>query len=208
MSPAGRPAPGAAAPRRLRAPWNRAVFLDKDGTLVENIPFNVDPRRIRLTARASDAMRLLHRAGFLLIVVTNQSGIARGILTESMMGRVRARLERLAKASGAALTDFLYCPHHPAGTLRRYACACACRKPGPGMLLRAAARHRIDLTRSWLIGDILDDVEAGRRAGCSTILIDNDNETEWRLGPYRLPHAVAGNLLEAARFVLCGRRPA
>jgi D-glycero-D-manno-heptose 1,7-bisphosphate phosphatase len=185
---------------------HRAVFLDKDGTLVDDIPFNTEPRRIRLADRAAEGLRLLHRAGYLLIVVSNQSGIARGMFPESAMDRVRTRLLRLARRAGADLADFLYCPHHPDGSVRRYARACVCRKPEPGMILSAALRHRIDLARSWLIGDILDDVEAGRRAGCSTILIDNDNETEWRLGAYRFPHAVAEDLLQAARIVTCRSR--
>src|SRR5205085_6378312 len=95
-----------------------------------------------------------------------------------------------------------HCPHHPDGTVERYARACACRKPQPGLLLRAARDHDLDLARSWLVGDILDDVEAGRRAGCRTVLLDNGHETEWVLTPERLPHHIACDLAQAADLIL------
>ncbi|HKY33647.1 MAG TPA: HAD family hydrolase [Candidatus Polarisedimenticolia bacterium] len=179
----------------------RAVFLDKDGTLVEDLRYNADPARIRAAPGAAEALRRMHAAGFLLVVVSNQAGIALGLFSESAMTAVRSRIESIARDAGAELTDFRYCPHHPEGRIERFAVACACRKPEPGMILDAAREHGIDLAGSWLIGDILDDVEAGRRAGCTTILLENDNETEWRLGPYRFPHWTAADLQEAATIV-------
>lgn len=176
----------------------RAVFLDKDGTLVENVPYNVDPARIVLTANAGPGLRLLQRQGFRLIVVSNQPGVALGRFPESALARVRARLEELAAACGVRLEGFHYCPHAPGpGGLA----PCSCRKPAPGLLLQAARVHGVDLPGSWLIGDILDDIEAGRRAGCKTILIDNGNETEWHVTPQRCPHGFALDLLHAATLV-------
>lgn len=179
----------------------RAVFLDKDGTLVDDVPFNADPGKIRLSEGAGDALGAMRSLGFRLIVVSNQPGIARGLVPEAAMADVRGRIDELLAPHGASLDGFYYCPHWPHGRLSRHAFACDCRKPRPGLLLRAAAEHGIDVTRSWMVGDILDDVEAGRRAGCRTLLIDNGNETEWLLDPMRRPHRLARDLRHAARLV-------
>jgi D-glycero-D-manno-heptose 1,7-bisphosphate phosphatase len=179
-----------------------AVFLDKDGTLVENVPYNVDPLQIRLTSGAQEALAALHAASYLIVVVSNQSGIARGFFGEDALAAVEQRLRHLLAEIEVPLTGFYCCPHHPDGRVLTYAVACACRKPEPGMILRAAADHKVDLTRSWFVGDILDDVEAGRRAGCRTILIDNHNETEWQLSDARTPDHVARDLSEAAGVIV------
>lgn len=179
----------------------RAAFIDKDGTLIEDVPFNADPHRIRLSAGAGPALQALKHSGYLLVVVSNQSGIARGLIPESAMGPVRARVDELLAPHGVALDDFRYCPHWPHGRVVRFAYVCDCRKPLPGMLLQAAADLQLDLRACWMIGDILDDVEAGRRAGCRTILIDNGHETEWELGPLRRPHRLARNLPHAADII-------
>jgi histidinol-phosphate phosphatase family protein len=179
-----------------------AVFLDKDGTLVENVPYNADPARIRLAPGAPDALGLLHGAGYQLLVVTNQAGVARGLFPESALAPVAARLRALLGEAGVPLRGFLYCPHHPDGVVGPYRLRCACRKPAPGLLLRASAAHGLDLAASWMVGDILDDVEAGRRAACRTVLVDAGGETEWRAGPDRRPDHVVGSLLEAARRIV------
>ena len=169
----------------------KAVFLDKDGTLVRNVPYNVDPAKVELTPHATRALRELSRAGFRLLVVSNQPGLAHGYFAEDRLHVLHAHLRSLLPE----LSEFYYCPHGPDED-------CACRKPACGLLLRAAYRHGIDLARSWMVGDILDDVEAGRRAGCRTVLVDNGNETEWQRGPLRKPHFVARDLGEAANAIL------
>ena len=179
----------------------KAVFLDKDGTLVENVPYSVDPARLRLVSGAGEALRLLRDAGFVFFVVSNQSGVARGLYDEEALEPVRLRLEELLAGQGVQLADVYFCPHHPQGVRRDYAVECLCRKPMPGMLQRAAGEHDVDLGRSWLIGDTLDDVEAGVRAGCRTVLLDG-GETEWRMSEMRLPHHVAESMGEAARLIL------
>jgi len=176
-----------------------AIFLDKDGTLIEDVPYNVDPAQMRLGAGVAAGVRRLHEAGFALVVVTNQSGVARGYFAEAAIAPVETRLRQLLRVP---ITGFYYCPHHPDGTVLEYAIRCRCRKPQPGMLRRAAMDLGLDLNCSWLIGDILNDVEAGQRAGCRTILIDNGNETEWLLTPGRVPHQTVLTFDEAAKVIL------
>lgn len=179
-----------------------AIFLDKDGTLVDDIPYNVDPALVRLAPGAAEGTAALHDAGYLLVVVSNQSGVARGYFDEKSLGPVGNRLEELLGAAGAKLAGFYYCPHHPEGIVPAYSVGCQCRKPRPGMLLAAADDLGIDLSSSWLIGDILDDIEAGRTAGCRTVLIKNGNETEWDLGQRRVPDRLAANFTEAVDWIL------
>ncbi|MGE5638715.1 MAG: D-glycero-alpha-D-manno-heptose-1,7-bisphosphate 7-phosphatase [Clostridia bacterium] len=169
-----------------------AVFLDKDGTLVEDVPYNVDSARVRLGPGAEAAVRSLAAHGYRLIVVSNQGGVGLGRLRETDLVVLNGRLQRLLDG---ALAGFYYCTHHPRA-------GCDCRKPRPGLIFRAAAEQRLDLARSWMIGDILDDVEAGRRAGCRTCLIDNGNETEWKRGAAREPHHVAADLAAAAAHIV------
>ncbi|MDB5760602.1 MAG: family hydrolase [Burkholderia sp.] len=179
----------------------RAIFLDKDGTLVDDVPYNVDPALLVLARHAGPALRLLRSLGYRLYVVSNQSGVARGRFGEDALPPLFARLEAMLAQEGVTLDGVFWCPHHPQGVIARHAIDCACRKPQPGMLQQAAARHDIDLAASWMVGDILDDVEAGRRAGCRTVLIDNGNETEWLLSPQRMPHLSVPDLLAAAQGI-------
>jgi len=178
-----------------------AVFLDKDGTVLADVPYNVDPARMAYARHAQAGLRLLGALGMPLIVVSNQPGVALGYFPPRALAGMQARLEAMFRAAGARLAGCYWCPHHPDGHLPAYAGACDCRKPRPGLLLRAAREHRIDLARSWFIGDILDDVEAGNRAGCRTVLVDAGSETEWRPGAWRAPWARAGDLRQAARCV-------
>jgi histidinol-phosphate phosphatase family protein len=180
----------------------RAVFLDKDGCLVVDVPYNVDPEKIRLTPGAAEGLAALHAAGYALVVVSNQSGVARGLFPASALAGVERRLRELLAAAGAPPAGFYWCPHHPHGRVADYAVACGCRKPAPGLLVGAAADLGLDLARSWMVGDILDDVEAGRRAGCRTVLLVPGGETEWRDGPDRRPHYTAADLAAAARLIL------
>ena len=175
-----------------------AVFLDKDGTLVVDVPYNVDPDRVALTPFARDACQALDANGYALVVVTNQSGIARGLFEPEALHAVK---ERLTELISVPFAGFYHCPHGPDD-------GCSCRKPGDAMLHRAAADLDLDLTGSWMVGDILNDVEAGRRAGCRTVLIDNGGETEWRDGPLRKPHVTVPDLGLGAIAILNSQRRA
>lgn len=185
-----------------------AVFLDKDGTLVHDLPCNVDPDKVRLRSDAGPALALLQKRGYRLVLVSNQGGAARGLFDESALDAVWAAVAEALSPYGVVLDAIYYCPHDPAGTVPALARPCDCRKPAPGMLLRAAREHGLDLARSWFVGDILDDVEAGRRAGCRTVLLDVGSETEWRSGPLRHPDHVVASLTEAAAAILAEDAPA
>jgi D-glycero-D-manno-heptose 1,7-bisphosphate phosphatase len=181
---------------------NRAVFVDKDGTLVHDVPYNVEPSLVQLQEEAADGLKMLKDNGYLIIVITNQSGVARGYFEERDLLRVESQLKLLLKQDGIELDGFYYCPHHPEGIVREYALVCNCRKPKSGMILQAADDLDIDVAGSWMIGDILDDVEAGNMAGCKTILIDNNHETEWKLSAERQPTYRVRSIKEAARVIL------
>lgn len=179
----------------------KAIFLAKNGTLVDPQPHALEPRHIRLSSGAGPALRLLARHDYRFFIVSNQSGIAAGQIPEAAMDALNHRLSDLLFRENLSLDGFYYCPHHPLGQLAPYAIACACRKPLPGLLLKASSEHGITLRDSWMIGAILHDVEAGNRAGCRTVLLDNGNETEWRLGPRRIPTRIAPDLYAAAVLI-------
>jgi D-glycero-D-manno-heptose 1,7-bisphosphate phosphatase len=148
-----------------------AVFLDRDGTLIEEVHYLSAPEQVRPIPGAADAVRQLNAAGVLVVVVTNQAGVARGYFPERRVAEAHERLSALLAEAGARVDAYFYCPHHPTEGVGAYRAECACRKPKPGMLLTAARELDIDLGRSWMIGDKPDDAEAGLAAGCRTILV-------------------------------------
>lgn len=179
-----------------------AVFLDKDGTLVHDVPFNAVPALAVFAPGVIRGLKRLQAAGFRLIIVSNQSGVAYGLFDEWQVRAMLAHLVRELTKSAVYLDGFLFCPHHPKGSVSVYRQECFCRKPRPGMLLAAAKMFRVSLEESWLIGDILDDVEAASRAGCRSVLINNGNETAWVGGSFRAPQAQAVDFAEAAELIL------
>jgi D,D-heptose 1,7-bisphosphate phosphatase len=153
---------------------NKAVFLDRDGTLIVNRHYGSDPDEIELFDGVVEGLLELRAAGYKLVLVSNQSGVARGYFDEAAVARMHDRLQRMLDWHGAALDGMEYCPHHPEGNTTPYAMECACRKPAPGMLRRAARKHGVDLSASWMVGDIEADVEAGRRAGARAVLVGSE----------------------------------
>jgi D-glycero-D-manno-heptose 1,7-bisphosphate phosphatase len=148
---------------------SKAAFLDRDGTIHRDVHYLRHPEDIELFEGTADAIAALKAEGFRVIVVTNQSGVARGYFEEAALAVIHQALgERLREANpGAVIDDFYYCPHHPEGTIERYARICDCRKPAPGLFVRAATEHDLDLTQSFCVGDKARDVEAGLDAGCA-----------------------------------------
>ena len=166
---------------------NKAIFIDKDGTLIKNIPFNSDAKKIELIDGAGEALNRLQEIGFKVVIITNQSGIARGFFNEADLIKIKEKLTALMAQKGVGIFGFFYCPHHPEGKIKKYKKSCDCRKPKPGLIFKAASLLDIDLSKSWMIGDILDDIEAGNRAGCKTILCDPDIKEQEYPCPLRTP---------------------
>lgn len=179
----------------------KAVFLDKDGTLIPDIPYNVNPDLITLQPGVTEGLKLLKNQGYIFIVISNQAGVARGYFKYNELKKVEDKLNLLLNKEEIRIERYYFCPHHPSGTVTGLAIECNCRKPKPGMILQAATDLDIDPKESWMIGDILNDVEAGNRAGCKTILLDIGNETEWLEGNFRKPAFLASDFLQAARFI-------
>lgn len=180
---------------------HKAVFLDKDGTLIPDIPYNVNVDLIQIENESIKGLKLLKEQGFLLVVVSNQPGIAKGYFSEADLDKVWQKISDLLQLHQLSIDGYYYCPHHPEGKIELYTMNCDCRKPLPGLILTAAEKLHIDLSQSWMIGDILNDVEAGKRAGCRTILLDKGNETEWRMNDWRTPHFIAADLYQAALVI-------
>lgn len=181
---------------------NKAIFLDKDGTLIEDVPYNIDPDKIKLYPEAGKALKHLKKAGFRLVVISNQAGVAKGHFKEEELEEVEKVIGKMLAQYNVVLDGFYYCPHHEEGVVESYVKDCSCRKPKAGMILQAATDLKIDLTKSWMVGDILHDVEAGRRAGCKAILVDRGNETEWVMNEMRRPDFTVKNLKEAAAQII------
>jgi len=184
----------------LRRP---AVFLDRDGTLVEEVPYLHDPAELALLPGVAAALAPLGAAGYALVVATNQAGVARGYYDEAAVARVHRRLRALLAAGGARLDAVVYCPHHPDGTVAAYAGGCRCRKPGPGMLEAAAERLGLDLRASYLIGNHPSDVGAALAAGATPLFV-----TTGRAAGRRPPAGAAAfpSLAAATAAVLQGWR--
>jgi D-glycero-D-manno-heptose 1,7-bisphosphate phosphatase len=176
---------------------NKAVFLDKDGTLIKDEPYNVDPAKVVFEEDVFEGLRTLQADGYRLIIVSNQPGLSMGLFSNTELNALIRYFEDVFAENGLILSGFYYCPHLP-GTLEK---SCECRKPEPGLLVKAALELNIDLAHSWMIGDILNDVEAGNRAGCRTVLIDNGNETEWLEGAFREPNYTTRYFLDAADYI-------
>ena len=185
-----------------RAHPERVVLLDKDGTLIEDLPYNVDPARVRLAPGAADAMRRLGAAGFGVAVVTNQSGVARGYFDEADLEALAGHLRTVLAGLGVPLLGFYACPHLPDAEVEAYAVECDCRKPEPGLIRRAAADLGIDPVATWFIGDAWMDAAAGRAAGCRTIMVGPDAATAEDLPPDRRPDHAVRDMAAAADIVL------
>jgi D-glycero-D-manno-heptose 1,7-bisphosphate phosphatase len=181
---------------------HKAIFIDKDGTLIPDIPYNVNPDLISINDEVIQGLQFLKDEGYLFIVISNQSGVARGYFTVEALKEVEKKISAILALHKIRISAFYFCPHHTCGSVKEYVTDCDCRKPKPGMILQACEEHDIDASKSWMIGDILNDVEAGNRAGCRTVLVDNGNETEWESGEYRTPTYLAMTFLKATQFII------
>lgn len=188
-----------------------AVFLDRDGTLnklvyypdhgVVDSPFTA--KQLKLLPNAAKALKLLRKKGFLLVLVSNQPGVAKGNMAKKAFAEIDKKLDSLLARGGASLDAKYYCPHHPNAVLVAFRKKCICRKPKPGLILRAARELGIDPKRSYMVGDGINDVKAGQAAGCRTVFIGSFKPELWKYfkGGMR-PSMVAKSLFEASRGIV------
>ncbi|MBU2056030.1 MAG: D-glycero-beta-D-manno-heptose 1,7-bisphosphate 7-phosphatase [Proteobacteria bacterium] len=210
-----------------------AVFLDRDGTINEEVGYLDRIEKLRLIPGAAEAIRLINKSGMKAVVVTNQSGVARGMFDEGFVHQVNTRLREMLRAEGAFLDGIYFCPHHPTEGRGNYLMSCDCRKPSPGLLLRAEEELRLDLAHSCVIGDTLKDIEAGTRAGMKGVLVrtgyggeeilklerEGSSRGPLEKGPAatsrdavrqadpRQPYYIAADILEAVQWILRDRKP-
>jgi D,D-heptose 1,7-bisphosphate phosphatase len=182
----------------------RAVFLDRDGTLVQEAGYLDRLERLVFFPYSIDAVRLLNRSGFIVVIVTNQAGVARGIFKESFVAEAHQHITGRLEAGGARVDAYYYCPHHPDASVAAYRIACDCRKPSPGMFTRAASDLDISLEDSFVIGDRWHDLEAGQRVGARGILVRTGygRTEEAAPKPHVTPAAIADNVIEAVSWIL------
>lgn len=183
----------------------KAVFLDRDGTLNYEIKGDLTrPAQLRLYKNVPEALKLLRQAGYKLIVVTNQSLIARGLIPESGLGLIHQRLKGLLDKKGVRLDRIYYCPHHPTrGTVKRFTKVCDCRKPEPGMLKQAIRDFRVDPKQSFFIGDTVRDMGAARKMGIKFILLlTGYGRATLKEIAKKEPAFISGNLLKACKFIV------
>jgi D-glycero-D-manno-heptose 1,7-bisphosphate phosphatase len=180
-----------------------AVFFDRDGTLIEYVAYIRRLDQVVLFPWTVDAVRLLNRAGFATVVITNQSAVARGLVTEAFVRETHDSLTSRLASGGAHIDAYYFCPHHPQGKVETYRQACRCRKPCPELIERAASDLRLDLKRSWMIGDSWTDVDAGAAAGARTVLLTSSHaDTPSRPDAGVRPDAMLNNLMEAVGWIL------
>jgi D-glycero-D-manno-heptose 1,7-bisphosphate phosphatase len=186
-----------------------AVFLDRDGTLSEERGFIDRLELVEIFPWTSDAIRLLNRAGFAVVVVTNQSAIGRGIIDQAFLQSVHDAFDRHLAKSGARVDRYYFCPHHPDAPLPEYRMVCRCRKPAPGMIEQAAAELGLDLSRSFMVGDRPIDVASGHAAGVRSVLVRSGHSSGGSDAPpgLREPDAILNNLMEAVGWILRSSSP-
>jgi len=181
-----------------------AVFLDRDGTLIEEAGYLDRLERLVFYPYTVDAVRALNAAGFAVVLVTNQAGVARGIVREAFVAEAHDHIARRLAAGGARVDGFYYCPHHPDGSVEAFTKRCDCRKPGSGMFVRAAQDLDLDLSRSFAVGDRWHDLEAGRSVGARTILVRTGYGRTEEAAPRGrpAPDAIVDNAIEAVTWIL------
>lgn len=184
---------------------NIAIFLDRDGTLIEDAGYLSDPAGIKFLPGSLEALKMFREAGLKVALISNQSGVARGFFEEETVLAIQEEIAVRASEAGAFIDAMYFCPHHPEGKIGRYRRSCACRKPEPGMILEAARDLGVDLARSFLLGDKVSDMEAAKRAGCRAVLVcsgEGRETLEILKTRGEFPELVADDLMEAARLIL------
>ena len=192
---------------------NTAVFLDRDGTINEEVGYLDSIDKLKLFANTAEAIKMINESGMKAVVITNQSGIARGYFSEEFVKKVHKRIQKILKAKGAFIDAFYYCPHHPTEGIGAYQQSCACRKPEAGLLIAAAQDLNIDLTRSYVVGDMVKDIQVASRVGAKGILVKtgyglNTVEKDMTPGSPEIsqPDYIAEDILDAVRWIINDRK--
>lgn len=179
---------------------NRAVFLDRDGTINEEVGYLSRLEELKIFDNAAEAIRRLREQGFLAVVITNQSGVARGFFGEDFILTVHDRINEFLAERGTRLDAIYYCPHHPKYGNEKYRKACSCRKPEPGLLLKAAEEMDIDLEKSYMVGDMPRDIDTARRVGAKGILVKTGYGRSVTVTDK--PVYIADDILDAAHWII------
>ncbi len=182
-----------------------AIFLDRDGTIIKHVPYLADPALVELLPGAAESLTRFQRAGFVRVLVTNQSAIGRGLFTADRLDQIHTEMSRQLATLGATIDAIYYCPEAPAGDDRTVV-ENLDRKPGPGMLLRTAADLKLDLRASWMIGDLVSDVLAGRNAGCRSIFLESGQTTPAEVELLAGQFLTAPDITAAADLILANHR--
>ncbi|HET6461371.1 MAG TPA: HAD family hydrolase [Syntrophales bacterium] len=192
---------------------NAAVFFDRDGTLNEEVGYVDSIDKLRLFANTAEAVRLINESGMKAVVITNQSGVARGYFTEEFVRTVHDHIQEILRGKGAFIDAFYYCPHHQTEGIGVYMQSCACRKPEAGMLIEASKELRIDLQRSYTVGDMLKDIQVAHAVGAKGILVKTGyglNTIQKDLTPDSSeicqPSYIAEDILDAVKWVIEDRK--
>ena len=179
---------------------NKACFLDRDGVLIEERNYISSPSEAEIFPETIQALKILRKNGFKIIVITNQGGVAKGYYKEESIFDVHKEIDRQLAKAKLKIDKYYYCPHHPEGMVKKYSVACRCRKPAPGLILDAVKDFNIDLSKSFLIGDKVSDIEAAQNAGCSAILVETGHGQE-HVSNARIKNIiVTKNILEAVKL--------
>jgi D-glycero-D-manno-heptose 1,7-bisphosphate phosphatase len=181
---------------------NKAVFLDRDGTIIEDVGYLNTPAEIKFIPGSIAAIKKLKEAGYKVVVITNQAGVARGLITEDMLQTIDKTLHKWILNSGTHLDALYYCPHHAEHGVYPYKQACECRKPHPGLLLKAQKDLNIDLAQSFMVGDKATDIEAGQRAGVKTVFVMTGRGEVEKSAMKTPPNHSAADLNQAADWIL------
>jgi D-glycero-D-manno-heptose 1,7-bisphosphate phosphatase len=188
---------------------NTAVFLDRDGTINEEVGYLDNLDKFKIIPCAYEAIRLINESGMKAVVISNQAGVAKGLFTEDFVKIINKHLQAGLRQNGAHIDNFYYCPHHPTEGAEPYRQACNCRKPAPGMLLQAAEDLNIDLTKSYLVGDRFNDMEAAKSVGAKGILVKTgfgqsllQDDGPDKAAPQNKPDFIVADILEAVKWIL------
>jgi D-glycero-D-manno-heptose 1,7-bisphosphate phosphatase len=184
----------------------RAIFFDRDGTLAEEVGYINHISRFKLYPFAPQIVKMVNESKFLAILVTNQAGLARGYFPEELLEQVHNKMKETLQQQGAFLDDIYFCPHHEFASIEKYKLKCNCRKPEPGMLLKAAKDHYIDLARSYVVGDKYTDIELAYNVGAKSVMVMTGygigeytyQQHEWKV----FPDHIVENALDAVKLIL------